>query len=346
MQVLVPGPRGSGRADGAFDLVALGTPVSGSTWPAASSASWPAPGPSVPSSELALLDQANAELAGLLFRHLPDVAMAAPAAGGPPAAAANGDWFDTVDRWRVGAPDAFPEPGCSGPGLGWSGGGRTSPVHDVGLYVPINPLAARRPHNGFGFVNYVLVLGDRGPGASDGAPSPMTAWLLGGLPRLDVVVVENATASAWRSRALRGQVAVDTRIDLWRLMAYASVMIDLRPGALLARECVESLRYGTPVVVPAGTAAAHLAALGGGLWYRDPSELLACVDAIVDADTRDVLGAQGQAAADRLYGDPAAFVGRVAAAMAGSAPPAVDPFPSRRSPNRRPVPNRPDRPGR
>ncbi len=105
-------------------------------------------------------------------------------------------------------------------------------------------------------------------------------------------------ASAWHYRSLRGSIRVDTRTDLWRLMAHARATIDLAPGKLLARECVESLRFGTPIVVPKGTVGALHAEAGGGLWFGDEAELIGCVDALSESvdphDARETgAGARG-----------------------------------------------------
>ncbi len=190
-------------------------------------------------------------------------------------------------------------------------------VQSTGVHVAINPLAASGRHNALGFTDYVLVLSDRSGSGADAPmpehPTAMVAWLTAGFPRDDVVVVEGATAAVWRGRALRGVVGVDTRTDLWRLMAHARVVVDLAPGALVGRECVESLRFATPVIVPAGTRAADLAAEGGGLWFSDVAELLGCVAVYADSGVRNALGAQGRAAAEARYGDPRTFVDRVEA---------------------------------
>ena len=114
------------------------------------------------------------------------------------------------------------------------------------------------------------------------------------------MVVENAVASVWRARSLRGQITVDTRTDLWRLLAHARLTVDLAPGPLVARECVESLLYGVPVVVPAGTAGARLAALGGGLWFGDEAELIGCVEALDDQQLHGTLAEQGAGGGHRV----------------------------------------------
>jgi hypothetical protein len=186
----------------------------------------------------------------------------------------------------------------------------------VGLHVPVHALAAARRHVGLGFTGYLLVLTDRGPQAArNDRPTPLVAWLAARFAGRHLVVVENAVASVWRARSLRGLVAVDTRTDLWRLVAHAAATVDLAPGGLFARECVESLLYGVPVVVPAGTTGARLAALGGGLWFGDEAELFGCVEALDDERTRRALADQGKAVAGRWYGDADGFVRRVAAAL-------------------------------
>jgi hypothetical protein len=189
---------------------------------------------------------------------------------------------------------------------------------DIGLHVAVNPLAAERPHNALGFTDYLLLLTDRGgnvPRADDDV-TVGARWLAAAFPRHHLVVLESGTATVWRCRALRGVVTVDSRTDLWRLMAHSRAVVDLRPGPLVARECVEALRFGTPVIVPSGGAAARLAAAGGGLSFEDMDGLLGCVDVVDDAARRAGLCASGREQADARYGDADAFVARVGAAMA------------------------------
>jgi hypothetical protein len=286
VDVLVPGTPGQPRADGLFDLVPVGPPTAGETWPTIDNAAWPA----TFTPDVVLLDRADSGAVALAERFVP-LAITLAVDDGTPVPAA----IDQV--LSVAASPAT---------------GRQPAARSIGLHVPVHPLAAQRRHNGLGFTGYVLVLSDRGPTGKDhDAPTPQAAWLIAALPRHDVVVVEDGVASAWRSRSLRGRIVIDTRTDLWRLVAHALVTVDLGPGQLLARECVESLRYGIPVVVPAATAAAELAGQGGGLWYRDVAELVACVDAVNDRKLRDTLGDQGRRFTDDWYGDADRFVKRV-----------------------------------
>jgi hypothetical protein len=186
----------------------------------------------------------------------------------------------------------------------------TASTDAVGLHIPVNPLAATHRHNGLGFVDYVLVLSGRS-GPHDDPPAE-AAWLTAALPSADIVVVEDATASVWRGRALRGAVGVDTRTDLWRLMAHARVCVDVSPGSIVGRECVESLRFGTPIVVPQQSAAAAHAQAGGGLTYTGTAELIAQVTLLGDPGVRRTASSTGRRYADTMYGDPSSFVANVA----------------------------------
>jgi hypothetical protein len=222
---------------------------------------------------------------------------------------------------RAGAPSAsfLTPPDLTPPGDGRSPRWRHLPVGAAGAspllspYVPVSTLAARHRHHGFGFTGYHLVLAGSAP--EDDPPSA-AAWLGAAFHDADVVVVSAAVASAWKGRALRGRVSVDTRMDLWRLMAHAAVCIDLEPGPLFARECVEALRFGTPVVVPeeAGAAAAHARA-GGGATFADASELIAAVGELCSGPARAAASGSGRRYADDGFGDPARLVGQLDALM-------------------------------
>jgi len=185
----------------------------------------------------------------------------------------------------------------------------------VGVHVPVNRLAERYRHHGFGFTDYVLVLSDRRGDVGE-PPPPAVAWVSAGFPDADVVVVEDAVASAWKGRSLRGKVSVDTRMDLWRLLAHANVCIDLGPGPIIARECIEALRFGTPVVVPdrAGPALVH-AQESGGSAFADPDELLAAVGRMQKDAARSAVSDAGRRYAESHFGDPTALVTRMQAVL-------------------------------
>jgi hypothetical protein len=105
-------------------------------------------------------------------------------------------------------------------------------------------------------------------------------------------------------------------MDLWRLMAHASVCVDLDPGPLIARECIEALRLGTPIVVPetAGSAATHARASGGAT-FVDPAELIAAVGTLSSSASRASASDSGRRYADAAFGDPDTLVGQLKALL-------------------------------
>jgi hypothetical protein len=279
--VLVPGRADVTEADGAFDLIPVGEGLAG-MWPDHPDLHLLG---TVPSPATVMVDHIGLEIEPVL------------AALGSPArmlSLIGEDARATALRVVEGEP--------------------SSPGPFVGLHVPINPLAATHRHNGFGFVDYVLVLSGRG-GTHD-LPPDEAAWVTAAYPEANVVVVEQAVASVWRGRALRGTTPVDTRTDLWRLVAHARVCIDLSPGSIVAKECVESLRYGTPIIVPStSTSATVHARAGGGLTYSSMGELVQCVARFDDEGTRQSMSMAGQRYADATYGDPNALTAKVAEAL-------------------------------
>jgi hypothetical protein len=286
MCVAIPGPVGRPEPDGAFDLLGVGALDAGS-WPDPVDATWP---DDLPEATI-VVDEPGADALALLSHFAPE--QRAYAIGGPGTAAGQ-------------------HPICPLRFTAFAGGG---PSDLIRLHVPINPLASTHRHNGLGFTGYLLVLSDRTGAPEVSPPTPLVAWLTARFPDMHVVVVENAAAAVWRGRALRGVVSVYTRTDLWRLVAHALVTIDLAPGPIVARECVESLRFGTPILVPVGSAAQPHVDAGAGMSFSDYSELLTYVALLTDDGVRDRLSDQGRRYADEQYGDPDAFVQSVARAL-------------------------------
>ncbi len=263
--VLVPGTVGTRQPDGAFDLEAIGE---------GDRLHWPVHlGPG----QLVVVDELSVPVATML------------AAVEPRAV------FTLSGESEEGLPEAkklrlVPDADAAG-------------EPSVEVHVAVNRLAQRHRHHGFGFTGYQLVLSDRSGRHDD--PPPAAAWISGAFHDDDVVVVEDAVAWAWRGRVLRGMVPVDTRMDLWRLVAHANACVDLAPGRQIARECVEALRFGTPIVVPAtaGPAVAHAAA--GGETFGDAGELVSAVARLRDPANRSTASDAGRRYADAYYGDPA-----------------------------------------
>ena len=270
--VTAPGPPGSLRADGLFDVRGLGEGLGPQEWPEPAVASWPTTkaGPVV-------VDGADHEAVRLA-------------------------------RALVQSSKGY------GPLIPVSPGGAFDPV-DLGVPVAVNPIAAKHPHNGFGFSDYLLILTDRVPEGDDqptsAPPTALASWVIARYPRFRTVYVENAEALAYWGRCLRGIVHIDTRTDLQRLMAHSRMTIDLSPGRMIARECIESLQLGTPVIAPEGSAGGRLAGMGGGIAYSDVAELLHAVVRLSDPVTRDQVGRQGKQMATDRFGRTADFVAKL-----------------------------------
>jgi glycosyltransferase involved in cell wall biosynthesis len=289
--VFVPSLASSPQPDGLFDLVALGDDPE--RWPPPDRARWPA----ALSPRVVLVDPDDPsakELVGVVARGTPVVSVRSA----PPVADATAI-LDVVPRID---------------GVGRAAGEGPGP-YDVGMYVPVNPLAAAQRHNGLGFTGYLLVLTDR-PGRPDSTPpTPAVAWLTAGFAREHVVVVEGGRATVWRGRARRGEVAVDSRTDLWRLMAHARLVADLAPGTVVARECVEAMRFGVPVIVPSDSAAAAIVHSGGGAAVHSVDALCAVVEQLLDEKVRAQWGAIARRIADARFGSSRRFVAAVADAL-------------------------------
>jgi len=279
VSVLVPGTTGPSEPDGVFDLEGLGE---------AGDLRWPV---EISGDHTVVVDDLTPEVAALLSRVEPRAVFyltAGSSDGHPPS------WqrLHLVDT----------ESGSAQP--------------SVNVHIPVNPLAELHRHHGFGFTGYQLVLSDRlGCGNEEGAP-PAVAWLSSAFHDAHVLVVEDAVASAWRGRALRGRVTVDTRMDLWRLLAHANVCIDLGPDPYIARECIEALRFGTPIIVPehSGPAVVH-AREGGGSTFGDPGDLLAAATEMRNEQKRSAASDAGRRYADQRFGDAGALVTRLRALL-------------------------------
>lgn len=194
-------------------------------------------------------------------------------------------------------------------GVGPSAGG----VYQVGSLVAVHPAVSKwqRVRSG---VEYLVVL-DRGDGEGQASSTRLVRRLSRRFPTRRIVVVANAVGALWRYGIPVVKGPVSSRTDLWRLMAHASMTIDLAPGPVISRECVESLRFGVPIVGPAGSPAQQLVAHGGGRSFESDEDLVSQVASLMDPAIREELGRSGRTLADEWYGNPSAFVTRVGDAV-------------------------------
>lgn len=164
-----------------------------------------------------------------------------------------------------------------------------------------------------GFEGGVVLMTGFPPGSPGAVRAPGHDYVrlaLGPLAVAEVALERWSVSDPGRSFEVRAR----SRANLWRLLHQAVVCIDLRPGSVAARETIESLLLGTPVVVPEGTVAAEWAERSnGGLWYRDYRELFDAAKAIVDDPAlRGQLGRQGREWAESVHGDQDRFAEQVA----------------------------------
>jgi hypothetical protein len=211
---------------------------------------------------------------------------------------------------------------AAGPSPSWrriSAAGGGDGATDVGLHVPVNRMAEQHRHHGFGFTGYQLVLRSDGQGSVD-EPPPEVRELGAAFPDDDIVLVGNGRAQAWRGSVLRGDISVATRMDLHRLLAHARFVVDLAPGLYVARECVEALRFGAPIVVPGlSPAAAEHATATGGAVFHDLEELITAAGRMRQEPERSHASAKGRRYADERYGRPEALVARLGALLGAGA---------------------------
>jgi hypothetical protein len=184
-------------------------------------------------------------------------------------------------------------------------------VVKIGAPLSANPSALTEPNPWVGPTDYVLVLTGVDEGDDD-EENELSRILRVRFPDNPVGIAHNDAFCAWHGGRVTRGWPVERSSDLDRLMAWARVTVDLRPGAFFARRCVTSLLYGTPIVVPHDSRAREHAERGrGGLWFDSPAELTWCVEALLDPPVRSVFSAQGLAYADEEYGSTDRFIDRV-----------------------------------
>jgi hypothetical protein len=192
--------------------------------------------------------------------------------------------------------------------------GRADSVHRIGAPLAANSSVLTEPNTWVGDTGYVFV--NTGVASDDDVGEAELSRLV--RMRFDdrpVGVSYTDGFMVWHEGRYQRAWAVERSSDLARLMAWARVTVDLHPGPLFARNCVDSLLYGTAVVVPHDSRAREYAQLGGGgLWFADAAELTWCVESLLETSAGDVLGAQGRAYVEAEFGSTTGFIDRVAGA--------------------------------
>jgi hypothetical protein len=169
------------------------------------------------------------------------------------------------------------------------------------------------------FGRYVLLIRSFPPGGAR-YESSVTRELLSSLLGVSVAEVDGE-----QFKISDGENTVElpvnpTRVNLWRLMAHAEMTIDTRPPGPFGQEAIESMLLGTPVVVPAGSAAhANASAAGGGVGYEELGELVDAARELLAEGARARLGEAGRSWASATHGDAASFVARATTLALGQA---------------------------
>jgi hypothetical protein len=194
---------------------------------------------------------------------------------------------------------------------GHGSGGKT---YRIGAPLAANPSALSEPNTWVGTTDYIVVVTNSGA-EEDHVETELSRLIRLSFPDNPVGVCHTDCFRVWHQGRLSQGWAVERYSDMTRLMAWARVTVDLHPGSLFARRCVDSLLYGTPIIVPDDSMAREHAERGrGGLWFSDPAELTWCIEALLDRPTRNTFGAQGRSYAEDEYGSTDQFITRVLSA--------------------------------
>jgi hypothetical protein len=184
-------------------------------------------------------------------------------------------------------------------------------VHRIGAPMAANTSALSEPNPWVGTTEYVLVITDAESETDDEAVE-LARLIRLRFPDNPIAISYTDTFVAWHGGRWTTGWPVERSSDLGRLMAWARAVVDLRPGRLFARRCVDALLFGTPIVVPADSRAReHAQQGGGGLWFSTPSELTWCIEALLRPEQREPFSHQGQAYAEEYFGSTQRFTERV-----------------------------------
>ncbi len=192
--------------------------------------------------------------------------------------------------------------------------GMSIPVNRIGAPMVANSSARSEPNTWVGDSDYLFVLTDTS--SEDTSMQTELARLLT-LRFCDrpVGIAHTDGFFAWHEGRVNDGWAIERSSDRARLMAWARVTIDLRHASLFGRDVIESLLFGTPVVVPCDSQARQHAHLGGGgLWFEGPADLTWAAEALLDPALSEQLSRQGKAYAEEQFGSTDRFIDRVISA--------------------------------
>jgi hypothetical protein len=161
------------------------------------------------------------------------------------------------------------------------------PARRISVPMTSNPSVLGGPHEQVGERDYVAVIsGSRSDSSSTSASQALL--LVARFPdQTFAVSASDALAVFGRGQAFYGE-AIGRGTDLLRLMAWASATIDLRPGPMLARRCLQSLVHG------ASRGREHAQLGRGGLWFEGAAELFGAAEALFAPTLQETLRRQSR----------------------------------------------------
>jgi hypothetical protein len=192
--------------------------------------------------------------------------------------------------------------------------GREGTTHRIGASLAANASAFSEPNTWVGDSAYLLVLTDRNSD-EDHPQNELARLIRMRFSDRPVGITHTNGFFAWHEGRVNSGWPVERSSDEARLMAFAAVTVDLRCPELYGRAAVESLLYGTPIVVPDLSLAREHAQRGrGGLWFADPAELTWCIESLLDPIINESMRSQGRDYAENEYGSTDRFIDRVTVA--------------------------------
>lgn len=198
---------------------------------------------------------------------------------------------------------------------------RPTQLVELPLPIPVNlTSAAHRVAGLTNFDNYAVFLRGFPDGTVEHQTTPDYLQLRDAVPGLGFADISH---QRWRVHNDDFDYVIPigpSRVNLLRLLSHAVALVDLRPGGVIAREAIESLLIGTPVVVPTTSRARGVVEeSGGGYVFAAEDELAGALGSLAGVDgSRDEIAARGREWARRMHGDQGRFVAEVTGCLFGS----------------------------
>ena len=196
------------------------------------------------------------------------------------------------------------------------GGQNSGKIINVKFALRINQLSMETNPWGESGGSYIVASGNSLDDETYERTVDLGALVTSEYPDVRVMIVErNPDRRRPHSWLERRRLA--SRADLWRWSAKALAFLDAQPGRVIGRDALEAQMCGTPIIASRyGWATREHAEVGdGGLWFDLSSELLSCIDKLLEPHVRDALANQGREYALSEYGDPDTFVKSVTEAI-------------------------------